>query len=128
MLYPEQQFILQTVKYQPVKRDMIPASFGGGTRNVSIEPLYSPIPHNQKRVFFSVQIRELSCDPYGCRVIQRILENVDPNQRTAVLTEVFATLESLIQDQYGNYVVQHILGRSHRPMALPWRLLDIAQA
>jgi hypothetical protein len=31
-------------------------------------------------------------------------------QQTSMLTEVFAAVESLIQDQYGNYVVQHILG------------------
>jgi Pumilio-family RNA binding repeat len=57
------------------------------------------------------QIRELSCDPYGCRVIQRILENVASDQRSAVLAEVFANMEFLVQDQYGNYVVQHILGK-----------------
>ena len=61
--------------------------------------------------FSAGQIRELSCDPYGCRVIQRILENANQEQRTTVLAEVFATVESLIQDQYGNYVVQHILGK-----------------
>jgi hypothetical protein len=62
---------------------------------------------------FPVQIPELSCDPYGCRVIQRLLEKAGSDQRTAILSEVFVILESLVQDQYGNYVVQHILGKKH---------------
>jgi hypothetical protein len=61
---------------------------------------------------FPVQIPELSCDPYGCRVIQRLLEKAGTDQRTAILSEVFVILESLVQDQYGNYVVQHILGKN----------------
>jgi hypothetical protein len=46
-------------------------------------------------------------------VIQRLLEKAGTDQRTAILSEVFVILESLVQDQYGNYVVQHILGKKY---------------
>lgn len=69
--------------------------------------------------------------PYGCRVIQRILEHVpikpesqtllssssfDSNMReeqlqlrNSLLKELLLHLDFLVQDQYGNYVIQHIL-------------------
>lgn len=51
----------------------------------------------------------LSTHPYGCRVIQRILEHCTPEQTTPVLEELHQHTEQLVQDQYGNYVVQHVL-------------------
>jgi len=56
------------------------------------------------------QVRLLASHPYGCRVIQRILEYCVSEQRHVVLEEVTSDLHSLIQDQYGNYVVQHVIG------------------
>jgi hypothetical protein len=64
----------------------------------------------------------LAMHPYGCRVIQRILENhsegsplsfrsnmkgISPAQK--ILDELLRCTVSLVQDQYGNYVVQHVL-------------------
>src|SRR5699024_7478797 len=67
----------------------------------------------------------LATHPYGCRVIQRILEHCSSTQnrdiindpamhpenvaQLNVLKELLASTEQLVQDQYGNYVVQHIL-------------------
>lgn len=53
----------------------------------------------------------LSTHPYGCRVIQRILEFCIPEQTAPILEELHANTEQLLQDQYGNYVVQHVLER-----------------
>jgi pumilio RNA-binding family len=51
----------------------------------------------------------LSCHPFGCRVIQRIIENsVEPNF-TRVLDTIAACHTQLLDDQYGNYVIQHLL-------------------
>jgi pumilio RNA-binding family len=51
----------------------------------------------------------LSTHPYGCRVIQRILEHCTVDQTQPILDELHDQAESLIQDQYGNYVIQHVL-------------------
>lgn len=60
---------------------------------------------------FLGRVVELSCHAYGCRVLQRIFEKccapevaTDVNQ---VLREVLKNIDTLVMDQYGNYVVQH---------------------
>lgn len=58
-----------------------------------------------------LQVLTLSTHPYGCRVIQRILEHCTPEQTSPVLNELHHNTETLIQDQYGNYVIQHVLGK-----------------
>jgi len=51
----------------------------------------------------------LSCHPFGCRVIQRIIEHcVEPNF-TRVLDTISACHTDILDDQYGNYVIQHLL-------------------
>lgn len=58
----------------------------------------------------------LSTHPYGCRVIQRVLEHcADPNTQQIVMDEILQSVCMLAQDQYGNYVVQHVLehGKPH---------------
>lgn len=42
-------------------------------------------------------------------MIQRILEHCIAEQTNAILEELHDQAEQLIQDQYGNYVVQHVL-------------------
>jgi hypothetical protein len=63
-----------------------------------LEPFFEGIP-------------QLARHPFGCRVVQRILENFLPTDDDGkkVLDEVMESIEILIEDQYGNYVVQHIL-------------------
>lgn len=46
---------------------------------------------------------------YGCRVIQRILEHCIDDQKEVILEEIKDSFSVLIQDQYGNYVIQHVL-------------------
>ncbi|WVZ68218.1 hypothetical protein U9M48_017181 [Paspalum notatum var. saurae] len=58
----------------------------------------------------------LSTHPYGCRVIQRVLEHCgDPTTQQIVMDEILQSVCMLAQDQYGNYVVQHVLehGKPH---------------
>ncbi|KAL4331871.1 hypothetical protein GQ457_07G034830 [Hibiscus cannabinus] len=65
---------------------------------------------------FFDQVVTLSTHPYGCRVIQRILEHcTDPKTQSKVMDEILGSVSLLAQDQYGNYVVQHILehGKPH---------------
>uniref|UniRef100_A0A8C2D9I9 Pumilio homolog 1 n=1 Tax=Cyprinus carpio TaxID=7962 RepID=A0A8C2D9I9_CYPCA len=62
---------------------------------------------------FKGQVFALSTHPYGCRVIQRILEHCLPEQTLSILEEIHQHTEQLVQviyeDQYGNYVIQHVL-------------------
>ncbi|KAL4311838.1 hypothetical protein GQ457_01G038230 [Hibiscus cannabinus] len=65
---------------------------------------------------FFDQVVTLSAHPYGCRVIQRILEHCkDPKTQSKVMDEILGSVSMLAQDQYGNYVVQHVLehGKPH---------------
>ena len=51
----------------------------------------------------------LSCHPYGCRVLQRILEHCTEEKKMAILNEIKLCHKDLLDDQYGNYVIQHVL-------------------
>jgi mRNA-binding protein PUF3 len=58
---------------------------------------------------FRGQVHVLATHPYGCRVIQRILEYCKPHDQATVLEELHQCATMLITDQYGNYVTQHII-------------------
>jgi pumilio RNA-binding family len=64
---------------------------------------------------FIGKVFKLATHPYGCRVIQRILEQPGINSTVSdsptrqIVTELLHCTISLVQDQYGNYVVQHVL-------------------
>ncbi|KAF6141790.1 hypothetical protein GIB67_027968 [Kingdonia uniflora] len=61
---------------------------------------------------FRGQVATLSTHPYGCRVIQRVLEHcTDELQSQCIVDEILESACSLAQDQYGNYVTQHVLER-----------------
>ena len=57
----------------------------------------------------------LSCHPYGCRVLQRILEHCDDERKTAALDKIALCHRKLLDDQYGNYVIQHVLQYGRDP-------------
>ena len=58
---------------------------------------------------FTGQVHSLSTHPYGCRVIQRMLEHCKQPSRGRLLDELHLCANSLITDQYGNYVTQHMI-------------------
>ncbi|WOK94999.1 hypothetical protein Cni_G03704 [Canna indica] len=65
---------------------------------------------------FRGQVATLSTHPYGCRVIQRVLEHcTDESQCQCIVDEILQSACQLAQDQYGNYVTQHVLesGKPH---------------
>ncbi|KAE9589896.1 putative armadillo-like helical, nucleic acid binding NABP, pumilio domain-containing protein [Lupinus albus] len=70
---------------------------------------------------FYGQVVSLSTHPYGCRVIQRVLEHCDdPSTQQIIMDEIMQSICNLAQDQYGNYVIQHIIqhGKSHERTAV----------
>jgi len=54
-------------------------------------------------------VETLCCHPYGCRVLQRMLEHCVDFQKTATLDQIQLVHKTLLDDQYGNYVIQHVL-------------------
>ncbi|XP_050155650.1 pumilio homolog 4-like isoform X1 [Malus sylvestris] len=74
---------------------------------------------------FYGQVVALSTHPYGCRVIQRVLERCnDSNMQQIIMDEIMQSVCVLAQDQYGNYVIQHILehGKPHERTAIIHKL------
>ncbi|XP_072966472.1 pumilio homolog 1-like isoform X2 [Typha angustifolia] len=69
----------------------------------------------QERIQFIISafyghVVQLSTHPYGCRVIQRVLEHCDdPKTQSIMMDEIMQSVCTLAQDQYGNYVIQHVL-------------------
>ncbi|KAF8941922.1 mRNA binding protein puf3 [Haplosporangium gracile] len=59
---------------------------------------------------FTGQVYSLATHPYGCRVIQRMFEHC-ADTKTPLMDELHKYIPNLVQDQYGNYVIQHILER-----------------
>eukprot|EP00667_Euglena_gracilis_P002597 EG_transcript_2598 len=69
-----------------------------------------------QNVIFIVQsfignVQNLAVHAYGCRVIQRILEYCEDHHEviSPILDEILDNVHILARDQYGNYVVQHVL-------------------
>jgi pumilio RNA-binding family len=82
--------------------------------NHVIQKCIEKIPPNLTQFIvdaFQGQVYAQATHPYGCRVIQRILEHCTEQQQDLILEEIVRTTPSLVQDQYGNYVIQHVLGR-----------------
>ncbi|XP_022967018.1 pumilio homolog 4 isoform X1 [Cucurbita maxima] len=70
---------------------------------------------------FYGQVLALSTHPYGCRVIQRVLEHCnDLSTQQIIMDEIMQSVCLLSQDQYGNYVIQHVLqfGKPHERSAI----------
>mmetsp|Transcript_3222 Transcript_3222/g.5001 ORF Transcript_3222/g.5001 Transcript_3222/m.5001 type:complete len:846 (+) Transcript_3222:110-2647(+) len=82
---------------------------------------------------FKGRVKELSMHPYGCRVVQRILEHCTDAQKSPVLKELRECCRELIQDQYGNYVIQHVMQHGWKEdreiliQEVQSRLLDYSQ-
>ncbi|KAG9318499.1 armadillo-type protein [Chiua virens] len=64
---------------------------------------------------FRGNVYDLSTHPYGCRVLQRCFEHLPEEQTRALMDELHRYMINLMQDQFGNYVVQFVLeqGKPH---------------
>ncbi|EJU05662.1 ARM repeat-containing protein [Dacryopinax primogenitus] len=58
---------------------------------------------------FKGSVYDLSTHTYGCRVLQRCLEHLTEEQTRPLLDELHEHTANLMQDQFGNYVVQFVL-------------------
>ncbi|KAK2466901.1 hypothetical protein APHAL10511_001159 [Amanita phalloides] len=64
---------------------------------------------------FRGNVYDLATHPYGCRVLQRCLEHLPDEQTRPLLDEMHNYTHNLMQDQFGNYVVQFVIehGKPH---------------
>ncbi|KAI9571535.1 ARM repeat-containing protein [Boletus coccyginus] len=64
---------------------------------------------------FRGNVYDLSTHPYGCRVLQRCFEHLPEEQTRTLMDELHKYMINLMQDQFGNYVVQFVLeqGKLH---------------
>jgi hypothetical protein len=66
---------------------------------------------------FVGKLPAMSSHLYGCRVVQRMLEHCDAAHVAPTLAELTRDVHRLVQDQYGNYVVQHVIQHGRRAYA-----------
>lgn len=63
---------------------------------------------------FTGKVGDLATHGYGCRVVQRLLEHCrERAEIVPILEEVLKRVHALVSDQYGNYVVQHVVVNGH---------------
>uniref|UniRef100_A0A6N2KI29 PUM-HD domain-containing protein n=1 Tax=Salix viminalis TaxID=40686 RepID=A0A6N2KI29_SALVM len=83
--------------------------------NHVIQKCIESVPAEKINFIFSAfcgEVATLSMHPYGCRVIQRVLEHCAYElQCEFIVDEILESVFILAQDQYGNYVTQHVLER-----------------
>ncbi|KAG8849804.1 hypothetical protein FRB96_000627 [Tulasnella sp. 330] len=60
---------------------------------------------------FRGNVAFMASHPYGCRVLQRCLEWMQLEQTRPLLDELHASTTALMQDGFGNYVIQFVLER-----------------
>lgn len=77
---------------------------------------------------FSTRVHLLATHAYACRVLQRLLERLPARTTRPLVNEVRADALKLMQDAYGNYVVQWLLQRTPRDLnATPSQLGQAAK-
>jgi hypothetical protein len=52
---------------------------------------------------------EVATHRHGCCVLQRSIDHASPSQRLQLVTEIIFNSLYLVQDPFGNYVIQYIL-------------------
>eukprot|EP01060_Flectonema_neradi_P008506 TRINITY_DN1607_c2_g1_i1.p1 TRINITY_DN1607_c2_g1~~TRINITY_DN1607_c2_g1_i1.p1 ORF type:complete len:513 (+),score=95.72 TRINITY_DN1607_c2_g1_i1:131-1669(+) len=84
--------------------------------NHVVQKLIDLMPYNSDFIVASFvgRVHEVATHSYGCRVVQRVLEKCrESPQIVQVLEEILFHVQSLVVDQYGNYVVQHVVKHGH---------------
>jgi len=58
-------------------------------------------------------MEEVSRDRVGCVIVKRCVDHASDDQRVTLMDQITSSCLMLIQDPFGNYVVQHILQKGH---------------
>eukprot|EP01060_Flectonema_neradi_P022127 TRINITY_DN3041_c0_g1_i1.p1 TRINITY_DN3041_c0_g1~~TRINITY_DN3041_c0_g1_i1.p1 ORF type:complete len:593 (+),score=162.94 TRINITY_DN3041_c0_g1_i1:64-1842(+) len=113
---------------EPVYKDIIIAELTGHVPrcvqdqngNHVIQKCIEAMPNRVEFIVsaFNNNVHVLAVHAYGCRVIQRLLEYCrGSNEVEPINQEVLESVDQLVGDRYGNYVVQHVIingGDHHR--------------
>ena len=77
--------------------------------NHVIQKLLKIFPENNFFIFSALKdhVVELSKHKHGCCVLQRCIDHATEEQQEPIKTAVLEHLQELIQDPYGNYVIQY---------------------
>jgi len=69
-----------------------------------------PAKHNQW-IYDAVSenVEEVGRDRVGCVIVKRCIDHASDEQRNRLTTEIARKVLGLVQDPFGNYVVQHVL-------------------
>lgn len=69
------------------------------------------IPEDNQFIYNAVAAHcvEVATHRHGCCVLQRCIDHASDSQRIQLVTEITFNALTLVQDPYGNYVVQYIL-------------------
>ncbi len=108
------QSILKIIKELNNKDDIMTLVLDQNGNHV-IQKLIEKLPfENLKFIHFFLKghYYKLATHSYGCRVIQRLLEFSTIDIKIEILNELMKFIFYLIQDQFGNYVIQHIIQSS----------------
>lgn len=57
----------------------------------------------------AMHVLPLSTDQQGCCIVQRCFDAADDDQKDLLATAVIASIDTLVVDPFGNYVVQHVI-------------------
>ncbi|KAA6377852.1 MAG: hypothetical protein EZS28_026621 [Streblomastix strix] len=94
----------------------------GQPQNFAIQP-YSLQTHPMTacldtviNMILSADVREIAIHVYGCRVLQRLYERGNIQQKELLTNTIEPLIVELSENQYGNYVIQHIMERGTQEM------------
>ncbi|KAH9966687.1 armadillo-type protein [Russula dissimulans] len=111
-ILPEQQFAI-VKELEPHVLKCVKDANG----NHVVQKLIERVPAERLSFIpaFKGSVFELSTHPYGCRVLQRCFEHLGEEQTRPLMDELHKYIINLMQDQFGNYVVQYVLeyGKQH---------------
>lgn len=69
------------------------------------------IPEDNQFIYNAIatNLIEVATHRHGCCVLQRSIDHASPGQRVQLVTEIIFNSLYLVQDPFGNYVIQYIL-------------------
>ncbi|KAK1925075.1 armadillo-type protein [Papiliotrema laurentii] len=77
--------------------------------NHVIQRLITLDPPQSLSSAFLGHFQELATNPFGCRVIQKMIEQLGDDMKRQILDEMHPISAMLMQDQFGNYVIQSVI-------------------
>lgn len=114
--------------------DLVKDQNGNHVIQIAVKVMNIRIVQNMaKKVLENDLLKQYTTHSYGCRIVQRIMEKskgFDEDLLDQINVEIMNQFDTLIIDQYGNYVLQHVAQYSpkkHRDALMQVRNKKIKQ-